>query len=339
MKAQSHVMRSRPGTPTREPLDALLFRRGPLKSSEAVALVTSIAAAIDEMHAHGAVHGDVRPRTILVDEMGVARLLPATAMPLRDGDQRYAAPERLKGRRASPRGDVYALGLVAYEIIAGRPAYATSHDATRTAARVAAGVPRLADEIPGIAIPVSQAVAHATALAETQRPPTAGDFAREFSSAIRASDPTEPFVRLRPRSDRGVWSPNSIHWPVAIPAVLVLLGVMNVLNAGAFRSSSTSASPTTGPSATLRVPTTTAPKLSGGTLVVASGTTPDVAGMFWRDASKVLRERGFRNDIEVSVEPSASGQAGRVLRQEPAAGAPFRSGEKARLFVVGPLRD
>lgn len=323
-------------------LDAILRERGPLESWEVIYFITSIAAALDEAHGGGVVHGHVEPRNVVIDERGTARLVSSMGTDREQvDDERYMAPERAMGRRATRYADVYALGLVAYEMIAGRPAFANGADVARTRARIVVGAPRLGHEVPGVGRSVSTVVARATALDEADRYPTAGEFARELAKAVRASDPTELLTRPVLKSGRRPGRPNAARLALALPTALVLIGVFNVF--GAFGQTRTATTPTLGAStvASSRANVATAPaKLAQGPpAAVAIRATPDVVGMSARDAARLLRDRGFRNDIEVIVDRSATGRARTVVRQEPVAGASFQQGQRARLFVVGPLDD
>ncbi|GAA0827978.1 serine/threonine-protein kinase [Streptosporangium amethystogenes subsp. fukuiense] len=119
-------------------LRALLRERGSLPPAEAVRLVGQIADALTHAHAHGVVHRDVKPENVLVDAAGQARLtdfgvarlahgpsLTQTSLIL--GTPSYLAPEVADGHSATPAVDVYAIGLVLYELLAGRPPFVGDH--------------------------------------------------------------------------------------------------------------------------------------------------------------------------------------------------------------------
>jgi serine/threonine-protein kinase len=112
------------------PLAALL----PLPAERAIEIAAQLCDALAYAHARGVVHRDVKPANVLVDaagraklsDFGIARLLAgeradttATAGVL--GTPAYMAPEALAGAPPDPRMDVYALGVVLYEMITGRP--------------------------------------------------------------------------------------------------------------------------------------------------------------------------------------------------------------------------
>ena len=114
--------------------------RGPLPVAEALRLALQIADALEHAHRHGIVHRDLKPSNILVTKQGVkvldfglAKRLP-TALGGRDeptftaegtilGTPSYMAPEQIEGKPADERSDIFAFGLVLYEMLPGRRAF------------------------------------------------------------------------------------------------------------------------------------------------------------------------------------------------------------------------
>jgi len=164
-----------------------LEREGRLPVPSAVRIARDVAAALDYAHTHGVVHRDITPGNILlsgtatlVTDFGVARAIDEAArQPLTDsgivvGTPAYISPEQARdAKRVDHRTDIYALGCVLYEMLAGDPPF---HGATPHAvlARHAADpVPPLRTVRPEVSPGLEAVVLHALAKQPPDRPPTA----------------------------------------------------------------------------------------------------------------------------------------------------------------------
>lgn len=133
-----------------EDLRAVLRRRGRLGVREALDVVIPIADALCASHARGVVHRDVKPENIFIARRGDA-MAPtlidfgiASPHGAHSGTPRYMAPEcLLGGLPCTDRGDVWALGAVLYECIAGRPPYLGDNAAELTQEHLAGDAPPL----------------------------------------------------------------------------------------------------------------------------------------------------------------------------------------------------
>ena len=113
-----------------EDLSSLLRRAGRLPADRAVELARQVCAALAAVHEAGLLHRDLKPANVLVDGRGRPRLSDF-GLAVHEGSARgevagtpaYMAPEQAEGRELSPRTDVYALGLVLYEVFTGKPAF------------------------------------------------------------------------------------------------------------------------------------------------------------------------------------------------------------------------
>jgi serine/threonine-protein kinase len=117
-----------------EPLSAVLRREGRLDTATTLSVLEQTASALAEAHRVGLVHRDVKPGNILVCPDGSVKITDfgiawsAASVPLTRtgqviGTPQYLSPEQAEGRLATPASDVYALGLVGYECLAGHPAF------------------------------------------------------------------------------------------------------------------------------------------------------------------------------------------------------------------------
>ena len=110
--------------------------RGPVPIDEAVSILRDVALALEYAHAHNVVHRDIKPenilltgRTAVVTDFGIAKAISAatvqldaaalTGMGMLIGTPRYMAPEQASGDAVDGRTDIYAWGIVAYEMLSG----------------------------------------------------------------------------------------------------------------------------------------------------------------------------------------------------------------------------
>ena len=112
------------------------LERGPLAVDRAAGIAADLCAALHYAHERGVVHCDIKPANVLFDEAGQAQLVDFgiayvstemmtrqfhTAAGMAMGTVQYMAPEQLAGVRDDPRIDVYAMGVLLYRMVAGRP--------------------------------------------------------------------------------------------------------------------------------------------------------------------------------------------------------------------------
>jgi serine/threonine protein kinase/tetratricopeptide (TPR) repeat protein len=196
-----------------ESLRERLRREGQLPVEEAVLLTREVAGALDCAHRHGVIHRDVKPENILLSEgharvadFGVARALEAagggrlTETGLAVGTPAYMSPEQASAGQADARSDIYALGCVLYELLAGEPPYTGPTAQAVIAKRFSEPIPHLST-MRAVPPAVEVAVTRALAKAPADRFPTARDFAAALQTTTH--DRTDSVPKPTVRGTRG----------------------------------------------------------------------------------------------------------------------------------------
>ena len=115
-------------------LGELVARVGPLPAQRALVILDDVARAVDAAHQHGLVHRDIKPANVLLDlddraylsDFGVARLDDLPGLTRRGdwlGTVEYVSPEQADGHPATAASDIYAFGVLAFEVLCGRPPF------------------------------------------------------------------------------------------------------------------------------------------------------------------------------------------------------------------------
>jgi serine/threonine-protein kinase len=178
-----------------ESLRDRLKREVQLPVEDAIRLTREVAEALDYAHRHGVVHRDIKPDNILLTEghasvadFGIAKALEAggadqlTQTGMTVGTPQYMSPEQAAGGLVDARSDIYSLGCVLYEMLAGEPPY-LGHSAQAIAAkRLLEPVPRLRTLRDNVPETLEQAVTRALARTPADRFPTAAEFARALTA-------------------------------------------------------------------------------------------------------------------------------------------------------------
>jgi serine/threonine-protein kinase len=184
-------------------LRELLDERKWLEPGQAVSIIADVADALETAHRGGVVHRDVKPANILlstdgrvlVADFGIAKAggdLTTTNTTL--GTAKYLAPEQVEGNAVDARADVYALGVVLYETLCGRPPFAGDTETATALARLHQDPMRPRNVRAGISKQLEDVVLRAMARDPAQRYGSAAEFRAALLAANRGSAAAPPLT-------------------------------------------------------------------------------------------------------------------------------------------------
>ena len=187
-----------------ETLAELVAREGALPERRAVELLVQACAGLEQAHAAGLVHRDIKPQNLLVRrdgvvkiaDFGIARTLESTQLTQAGtvlGTAAYLAPEQAAGERVTSAADIYSLGAVAYELLTGRTAYTFESLADLTQ-KQRQPPPPMRDVEPH----VERAVLRALSFRPAERQRSASELARELAPVDAPTKATRVMQRGRP---------------------------------------------------------------------------------------------------------------------------------------------
>jgi len=297
-----------------------LDQRMPLPPQRAIGVAVAVAEGLEYLHANGYVHGDIKPANImLVQEQDRERVVlldfglaqangPGTTTLL--ATPHYLAPERASGAPPTAAADLYALGIVLYEMLVGRVPF----DAPQVPAII---VQHRQAPLPSLSVggpngwKLEAIVRALTAKQPEARPASAAVLRTELRSALDGMLRTR-VLEPPPPTPPSPAPPRRRRWWLALPLVLIplalVLGLFAARGLGLDTPFAAQASPS--PSA---------------------ASVPDVAGLSLNEALQRLQQAGF-NAVTQTAVPNTE-PAGTVLVSEPRAGEALAPGGQVVLQV------
>jgi serine/threonine protein kinase len=221
-----------------ETLSQALAREGQFSATRAVEIATQICDVLEEAHRLGIIHRDLKPSNILLGkrgvcvlDFGVAKVLASSAESTATcastgsgqliGTPRYMSPEQCLGQRVGARSDLYSLGVLLYEMLAGRPPFVDPLQSALLIKQATAPAPPLPKLRPDVGRPLALAVHTLLAKRPDDRPRTAAVakalLERSITQPERTLPDIEPMSAMVAAADSG----RSILFRVGAPTVLV----------------------------------------------------------------------------------------------------------------------
>ncbi|MGE5243852.1 MAG: FlgO family outer membrane protein [Betaproteobacteria bacterium] len=188
------------------------LRRGPLAPGEAVDIALQVAGALGAAHARGIVHRDVKPENIMlrpdghlkVVDFGLAKLVgpdaaagagdagAGTRVGLLLGTPRYMSPEQARGQPLDARSDIWSLGVILYEMIAGRPPFAGATPADAISAIVGREPMPIVLQAPAVPGALERVITRALQKAPGDRHANAADIAAALTAVRKQLESDAP---------------------------------------------------------------------------------------------------------------------------------------------------
>lgn len=176
--------------------------RGPMPLNAVVKIIDRLAPALDEAHSKGIVHRDLKPGNILFDQAGVpyisdfgiAKMTQSQSTNVTGsaivGTPAYMSPEQAQGEEIDGRSDVYALGVIVFEMLTGTQPYQSTTPMGVVLKQITEPVPRILEKAPDLPPVVQAIIEKAMAKKPSDRFSTAGELSAALSNLAHGGDAT-----------------------------------------------------------------------------------------------------------------------------------------------------
>ena len=312
-------------------LRSLLLHQDRLEPIQVAEVAIPVLDALDHAHGHGIVHRDIKPETILISsdgtvkvaDFGLARAFADSHVSQAEGTVtgtvQYLAPEQVQGRPADPRTDLYALGVVMFELLTGAPPYGGETSVAIAYQHLSSRVPAPSAVVPSLDPALDEPVMHATEPDRAHRPASARTMAGEVNQARLALPPAPSVAEIAAQIPPGESALPDRATTVTIPRVesrgarrgrrfrraLIFLLTLAVLGGGGW--------------------------VAWTRVIPHYANVPRLAGLTVKQAQDRLHEMGLESVVGTG-EFSSTVDGGLVIRTDPTVGTKIRTTEPVTLI-------
>jgi eukaryotic-like serine/threonine-protein kinase len=307
-------------------LREVIVANGKLGPAIAARIATQVCAALEHARRAGLVHRDVKPENILVTpdgrvkvaDFGLSRTMAesrATQAGVVLGTAHYLAPEQVEGKESDHRADLYALGIVVYEMLTGETPFTGDNPVVIAYQRVRQDVPLPSGRVNGIPPGLDEVVRRSTARDPSKRFASGAEMAEALRASVPRSDTGEIGALVHPTTAIPIASQETItlkarRGPRITRRGLIVVGAVLVLLLASI------------------------PILVGQ---LARAEVPTVTNMTKAQAQSALQKAGFK--VGQEFENHATVGEGLVIRTDPPAGESARKGSTVTLVLSqGPVK-
>ena len=223
-----------------ETLSQTIAREGQFSAARTVQIATQICDVLEEAHRIGIIHRDLKPSNIMLSErgvcvldFGVAKVLASSADSTAThastgsgqivGTPRYMSPEQCLGQRVGARSDLYSLGVLLYEMLAGRPPFVDPLQSALLVKQATVPAPPLTKLRPDLPRPLTTAIHSLLAKHPEDRPRTAAIAKAQLEKSLAIPERSLPDIEPLSSTVAAVSPAHSFIFRVGAPLCLVVM--------------------------------------------------------------------------------------------------------------------
>lgn len=187
-----------------ETLEKMILQKGPLFCTESIQILSQALEGISQAHRAGIIHRDIKPANVMVTpggtvkvmDFGIARVLSSMSRMTREGAVigtiEYMSPEQICGDQIDQRSDIYSLGILLYELLAGRTPFGSHSEYELLRAQVELPPPPPRSVVANLPVEVEQVLLRALEKRPEDRFQTVDDFRLALCRTLESDSPVHP---------------------------------------------------------------------------------------------------------------------------------------------------